>query len=44
MFYVTLSRPKNLLVLCQYRGQGQSINEPFRTLLEDDFPRIADLD
>lgn len=44
MFYVALSRPKNLLVLCHYKGQGQSINEPFKTLLDDDFPRIADLD
>jgi DNA helicase-2/ATP-dependent DNA helicase PcrA len=44
MFYVALSRPMNLLVLCQYRGQGQNMNEPFKTLLNDDFPRIADLD
>lgn len=44
MFYVALSRPQNLLVLCHYRGQGQHINEPFQTLLGDHFPRIADLD
>ncbi len=44
MFYVALSRPKNLLVLCHYQGQGQHINEPFATLLNEDFPRIADLD
>jgi DNA helicase-2/ATP-dependent DNA helicase PcrA len=44
MFYVALSRPKNLLVLCHYQGQGQHLNEPFATLLDDDFPRIADLD
>ncbi|MGC9986275.1 MAG: 3'-5' exonuclease, partial [Polyangia bacterium] len=44
MFYVALSRPQNLLVLCHYRGSGQSINKPFRSLLDDDFPRIEDLD
>ena len=44
MFYVALSRPKNLLVLCHYKGRGQHLNEPFATLLDDDFPRIADLD
>lgn len=44
MFYVALSRPKNLLVLCHYKGKGQSINEPFKTLLDEDFPRIADLE
>lgn len=44
MFYVALSRPKNLLVLCHYKGRGQSINEPFRTILDDSFPRIADID
>jgi DNA helicase-2/ATP-dependent DNA helicase PcrA len=43
-FYVALSRPKNLLVLCHYQGRGQHLNEPFATLLDDDFPRIADLD
>jgi DNA helicase-2/ATP-dependent DNA helicase PcrA len=44
MFYVALSRPQNLLVLCHYRGRGQHVNEAFETLLDDDFPRIADLD
>lgn len=44
MFYVALSRPQNLLIICHYRGQGQSINEPFRTLLDDDFARIPDLE
>ncbi|MCP9469951.1 MAG: hypothetical protein NNA31_08125 [Nitrospira sp.] len=43
MFYVALSRPKNLLVLCHYKGQGPKLSEPFRTLLDDDFPRIANL-
>jgi DNA helicase-2/ATP-dependent DNA helicase PcrA len=44
MFFVALSRPQNLLVLCHYQSQGNFINEPFKTLLDDDFPRIADLD
>ncbi len=44
LFYVALSRPQNLLVLCQYKGRGQRINEPFRTLLHRNIPRIADLD
>jgi DNA helicase II / ATP-dependent DNA helicase PcrA len=44
MFYVALSRPQSLLVLCHYRGQGQQINEPFRTLLDDAFPRVEGLD
>jgi DNA helicase-2/ATP-dependent DNA helicase PcrA len=44
MFYVALSRPQNLLVLCHYRGRGQHLNEPFQTLLDDGFPRIEDLD
>lgn len=34
MFYVALSRAKNLLVLAHYRGQGQHIHEPFADLLE----------
>ncbi len=44
MFYVALSRAQNLLVLCHYQGQGQRINEPFQTLLGEDFPRVEDLD
>lgn len=44
MFYVALSRPQNLLVLCHFQGRGQHVNEPFKTLLDDDFPRIGDLD
>jgi DNA helicase-2/ATP-dependent DNA helicase PcrA len=44
MFYVALSRPKNLLVLCHFKSQGNYPSEPFKTLLDDDFPRIADLD
>jgi DNA helicase-2/ATP-dependent DNA helicase PcrA len=44
MFYVALSRPKNLLVLCHFNSKGNYPSEPFKTLLADDFPRIADLD
>lgn len=43
MFYVALSRAQNLLVIAHFRGKGQSINEPFKTLLDDHFPRIPDL-
>lgn len=34
MFYVALSRAKNLLVLSQFKGQGQTTYAPFKTLLE----------
>lgn len=44
MFYVALSRAKNLLVLAQYSGRGQHVNEPFRSMLHDDFTRIRDFD
>jgi DNA helicase-2/ATP-dependent DNA helicase PcrA len=44
MFYVALSRPENLLVICHYQGKGQQINEPFRALLDHRFPRIENLD
>ncbi len=44
MFYVALSRAKNLLVIAHYKGQGQSMNKPFKALLDDRFPRIPDLD
>jgi DNA helicase-2/ATP-dependent DNA helicase PcrA len=33
-----------LLVLCHYKGKGQAINEPFRTLLDAAFPRLKDFD
>jgi len=33
MFYVALSRAKNLLVLAHFKGAGQRINPPFQTLL-----------
>ena len=35
MFYVALSRAKNLLILPQFRGQGQATYSPFKTLVED---------
>ena len=44
MYYVALSRAKNLLVLARFKGQGQRINAPFADLLDDDFPRISKLD
>jgi len=44
MFYVALSRAKNLLVIAHLKGQGQWINQPFKDMLDDDFPRTADLD
>ncbi len=44
MFYVALSRAKNLLVIAHYKGQGQSMNKPFKALLDNNFPRIPDLD
>ena len=43
MFYVALSRAKNLLVVAQYRGSGQRTNASFVEMLRD-APRIADLD
>jgi DNA helicase-2/ATP-dependent DNA helicase PcrA len=44
LFYVALSRAQNLLVIAHPTGQGQYINEPFAGMLDDSFPRIADLD
>jgi DNA helicase-2/ATP-dependent DNA helicase PcrA len=43
MFYVALSRAKNLLVIAHYSGRGQAISEPFQSMLSSDFPRIAEL-
>jgi DNA helicase-2/ATP-dependent DNA helicase PcrA len=43
MFYVALSRAKNLLVIAYYRGAGQTINEPFKSMLDESFPRINQL-
>ncbi len=39
MFYVSLSRAKDLLVIAHYQGQGQHIHEPFKDLLNS-VPRI----
>lgn len=44
MFYVALSRARNLLILGHYSGRGQRINEPFKTMLDDSFPRIGELE
>ena len=43
LFYVALSRAKNLLVIAHPKGAGQRINKPFQALLDDDLPRIAQL-
>ena len=40
MFYVALSRAKNLLVIARISG----MNRPFKEMLDNSFPRIADLD
>jgi len=40
MFYVALSRAKNLLVLAHFRGRGQHLNDAFSDFLDRDFPRI----
>ncbi len=44
MFYVALSRAQNLLVIAHFSGRGQSMNEPFKNMLDEDFPRIPDFD
>ena len=44
MFYVALSRAQNLMVIAHFKGRGQSINKPFKTLLDNYFPRIPQLD
>lgn len=45
MFYVALSRPKNLLVIPHFKGTGQRISEPFKTILnENNLSRIRDFD
>lgn len=44
MFYVALTRPKQALIVCAYRGRGQAVNhefdEPLRTLAKP----VAELD
>ncbi|MDW8395609.1 MAG: ATP-dependent helicase [Anaerolineae bacterium] len=42
LFYVALSRAKNLLVIAYPKGQRQSVNQPFRRLLEE-LPKIPQL-
>ena len=44
MFYVALSRAKNLLVLPHMVGTGQQIDPAFRAVLSGDIRRIPDLD
>lgn len=44
MFYVALSRAKNLLVIAHPRGQGISTHAAFKAMLPEGFPRLADLD
>ncbi len=44
MFYVALSRAKNLLIIPYYKARGQYIDKKFRKLLDRDFPSIPDLD
>ena len=39
MFYVALSRAKNLLILAHFQGRGQHLHHAFKDFL-DDFPRI----
>lgn len=44
MFYVALSRAKNLLIIAHPQARGVWASEPFKTLLDDRFPRIPELD
>ncbi len=44
MFYVALSRAKNLLVVAHYKGAGQSMHAGFKQVLDDQIPRIASFD
>ena len=44
MFYVALSRAQNLMVIAHFKGRGKSTYEPFKTLLDDHFPQISELD
>ncbi len=44
MFYVALSRAKNLLVLPHLVGAGQQVDPAFREILGGDIRRIPDLD
>ena len=44
LFYVALSRPKNLLVIAHLRGQGIALHKAIRPLLDDTITRIPDFD
>jgi DNA helicase-2/ATP-dependent DNA helicase PcrA len=43
MFYVALSRAKNLLILAHFQGRGQRLHEAFADMLDADFLRIPQL-
>jgi DNA helicase-2/ATP-dependent DNA helicase PcrA len=43
MFYVALSRAKNLLVIPHYKGRGQKLSPPFDELIHS-LERLADFD
>lgn len=43
MFYVALSRAKNLLVLAHFRGPGQRLHTAFADMLNRGIPRIPSL-
>ena len=43
MFYVALSRAKNLLVLAHFQGRGQRLHEAFADMLGVSIPRIPSL-
>jgi DNA helicase-2/ATP-dependent DNA helicase PcrA len=44
MFYVALSRARDLLVIADYRGQGYSRKEPFASMLDGALPRIPNFE
>ncbi len=44
MFYVALSRAKNLLVIAHFRGRGIRIHPVFQEMLDNSFRRIPDFD
>ena len=44
MFYVSLSRAQNLLVIAHFSSQGNYINPEFQRLLDGSFPRIPGFD
>ncbi len=44
MFYVALSRAEKLLLVAHFKGRGQRMDPIIKKLLDDDFPRIPELD